>query len=413
VSVGDRAWWRSTEGLGPLHKSRNRLPGPGAERASTSSRLPARHHEPGAMDRDARGAKEPERLADVDGVRRLCTACHRTVGAQVLGFGALPAAVTATPPRTAVRDPSPHHRETSRASAPFRDMQAGAGAHQYRRGRGAGGGRGGDGSRGGLLRLRRSPIGKEILPCPATAFKVVGVAERRGASSGNSQGQTSSGFPITTFPQVLFGRAARSITITAEAAFHGTALRSRPRTRRRLGHAACAATSAMPRPDDFEVETGQSIMDLWPRTPTRGIYVVTIVVHRHPPLLVGGRRGHEHHAGLGDGNAFAKIRRAQGAGGGQAGREHPAAVSWWRPSSWPWAEACLGVIRRRPGFSGGPGRGCWAASCPADFSAPVRPWAVGMAPVRVPPRWAWSPASYPAPPRGGRARSGGRAEGTK
>jgi putative ABC transport system permease protein len=40
------------------------------------------------------------------------------------------------------------------------------------------------------------------------------------------------------------------------------------------------------KPDDFEIETGQSIMDLW-QNATRGIYVVTIVVTAIA-LLVGG-----------------------------------------------------------------------------------------------------------------------------
>ena len=34
-------------------------------------------------------------------------------------------------------------------------------------------------------------------------------------------------------------------------------------------------------PDDFSIETGQSVMDLW-QTATRGIYVVTIVVTAMP-----------------------------------------------------------------------------------------------------------------------------------
>ena len=40
------------------------------------------------------------------------------------------------------------------------------------------------------------------------------------------------------------------------------------------------------KPDDFEIETGQSIMELW-QNATRGIYVVTIVVTAIS-LLVGG-----------------------------------------------------------------------------------------------------------------------------
>jgi putative ABC transport system permease protein len=40
------------------------------------------------------------------------------------------------------------------------------------------------------------------------------------------------------------------------------------------------------KPDDFEIETGQSIMDLW-QNATRGIYVVTIVVTAMA-LAIGG-----------------------------------------------------------------------------------------------------------------------------
>jgi putative ABC transport system permease protein len=40
------------------------------------------------------------------------------------------------------------------------------------------------------------------------------------------------------------------------------------------------------KPDDFSIETGQSVMDLW-QTMTRGIYVVTIVVTAIS-LIVGG-----------------------------------------------------------------------------------------------------------------------------
>src|SRR5256885_14782751 len=49
------------------------------------------------------------------------------------------------------------------------------------------------------------------------------------------------------------------------------------RSRRRLGFA---------KPDDFSIETGESVLDLW-QSATRGIYVVTVVVTAIS-LLVGG-----------------------------------------------------------------------------------------------------------------------------
>ena len=49
---------------------------------------------------------------------------------------------------------------------------------------------------------------------------------------------------------------------------------------------ATAATSPTSKDDDFAIETGESIMDLW-QTATRGIYVVTIVV-TGISLLIGG-----------------------------------------------------------------------------------------------------------------------------
>jgi putative ABC transport system permease protein len=123
------------------------------------------------------------------------------------------------------------------------------------------------------------PIGKEIL-VDGHPFKVVGVAEKKGSIFGNSQ-DNFVWIPITAFRK-SFG-ARRGVTITAEAAsmegYEAAQDQARlaMRIRRHLGYA---------KPDDFEIETGQSIMDLW-QNATRGIYVVTIVVTAIA-LVVGG-----------------------------------------------------------------------------------------------------------------------------
>jgi putative ABC transport system permease protein len=123
------------------------------------------------------------------------------------------------------------------------------------------------------------PIGKEVL-LGGRPFKVVGVAEKKGSVFGNSQ-DNFAWIPITTFRK-NFG-ARRSITITAEAwsmdVYEASQDQARlaMRVRRHLGYT---------KPDDFEIETGQSIMDLW-QNATRGIYVVTLVVTTIA-LFVGG-----------------------------------------------------------------------------------------------------------------------------
>jgi putative ABC transport system permease protein len=123
------------------------------------------------------------------------------------------------------------------------------------------------------------PIGKEVL-VGGHSFKVVGVAEKKGSVFGNSQ-DNFVWLPISTFRKD-FG-ARRSITLLAEARAMADSeaaqdqVRLALRVRRHLGYA---------KPDDFDIETGQSIMDLW-QSATRGIYVVTIVVTTIA-LVVGG-----------------------------------------------------------------------------------------------------------------------------
>jgi putative ABC transport system permease protein len=123
------------------------------------------------------------------------------------------------------------------------------------------------------------PIGKEI-DVDGHPIKVVGVAEKKGIVFGESQ-DNFVWLPITTF-QKLYG-SRRSFSIQAEATTMGVfeaaqdQVRVAMRARRHLTYN---------KPDDFNIETGESIMELW-QTMTRGIYVVTLVVTAIS-LLVGG-----------------------------------------------------------------------------------------------------------------------------
>jgi putative ABC transport system permease protein len=123
------------------------------------------------------------------------------------------------------------------------------------------------------------PIGREI-EVDGHPVRVVGVAEKKGSVFGNSQ-DNFVWLPITTFRKFYGSR--RSVTLQIEA-----------RTMALLEEAQDQARVAMRvrrhvdfgKPDDFSIETGQSVMDLW-QSATRGIYVVTIVVTAIS-LLVGG-----------------------------------------------------------------------------------------------------------------------------
>jgi putative ABC transport system permease protein len=123
------------------------------------------------------------------------------------------------------------------------------------------------------------PLGKDI-DVDGHKIKIVGVAEPKGSVFGQSQ-DNFIWIPITTF-QKLYG-SRRSITIQAEAVsmkrFEDAQdqVRLAMRNRRHLKYLD---------KDDFSIETGESIMQLW-QTATRGIYVVTIVVTAIS-LLIGG-----------------------------------------------------------------------------------------------------------------------------
>jgi putative ABC transport system permease protein len=123
------------------------------------------------------------------------------------------------------------------------------------------------------------PIGK-LIDVDGRMLKVVGVAEKKGAVFGNSQ-DNFVWLPITTFAK-LFG-SRRSMSVQAEARTMGEfeaaqdQVRIAMRARRHLTYS---------KDDDFNIETGESIMELW-QNMTRGIYVVTFVVTAIS-LLVGG-----------------------------------------------------------------------------------------------------------------------------
>jgi len=123
------------------------------------------------------------------------------------------------------------------------------------------------------------PLGKTIL-VDSHEVRVIGVAERKGKIFGNSQ-DNFVWVPITTWRK--FYGTRRSVVIQAEARnmdLMETAqdqTRVVMRARRHLGFA---------KPDDFSIETGETVMDFW-QSATRGIYVVTIVVTAMS-LIIGG-----------------------------------------------------------------------------------------------------------------------------
>ena len=94
------------------------------------------------------------------------------------------------------------------------------------------------------------------------------MAERKGSVFGESQ-DNFVWIPITHLPQVL--RHAPLDHDPGRGALDG-GLRGRPRTRRAW---PCASRRHLDyaEPDDFNIETGESVMELW-QSATRGIYVV-------------------------------------------------------------------------------------------------------------------------------------------
>ncbi len=123
------------------------------------------------------------------------------------------------------------------------------------------------------------PLGKEI-SLDGRRVRIVGVAEKKGSIFGESQ-DNFAWIPFSTYRKFFGSR--QSILIQAEAAdprdFELAQDQARVvmRVRRHLDFGD---------EDDFSIETGQSVMDLW-QSATAGIYVTTFVVTAIS-LVVGG-----------------------------------------------------------------------------------------------------------------------------
>lgn len=123
------------------------------------------------------------------------------------------------------------------------------------------------------------PLGKEIV-VDGNRLRIVGVGERKGKVFGESQ-DNFVWTPITAFRKVFGSR--RSVSIQAEALSMDVFEKAQDQARLALRSRRHLAYGE---PDDFNVETGESVMNLW-NSATQGIYVVTIVVTAIS-LLVGG-----------------------------------------------------------------------------------------------------------------------------
>jgi putative ABC transport system permease protein len=123
------------------------------------------------------------------------------------------------------------------------------------------------------------PLGKEII-IDGNRLRVVGVGERKGKVFGQSQDDFV-WTPITAFRKAFGSR--RSVTIQVEARSMAVFEQAQDQARLALRNRRHLEYSE---PDDFTIETGESVMALW-NSATQGIYVVTLVV-TGISLLVGG-----------------------------------------------------------------------------------------------------------------------------
>jgi putative ABC transport system permease protein len=208
------------------------------------------------------------------------------------------------------------------------------------------------------------PMGKEI-DLDGRKIKIVGVAEPKGSIFGQSQ-DNFVWVPITTF-QKLYGRR-RSITIQAEAVsmdrFEDAQdqVRLAMRTRRHLKYLD---------KDDFSIETGESLMDIW-QTATRGIYVVTLVVTAISLLIGGIVVMNIMLVSVTERIQEIGIRKAMGARRGDILRQF--LVESVVLSGFGGLLGVLGAAAIAMGLGSLIGN-----MMSLDFSAPVRPWAVGLA----------------------------------
>jgi len=208
------------------------------------------------------------------------------------------------------------------------------------------------------------PMGKEI-DIDGHKIKIVGVAEPKGAVFGQSQ-DNFVWIPITTF-QKLYG-FRRSITIQVEAVsmdrFEDAQdeVRLAMRNRRHLKYLD---------KDDFSIETGESLMDLW-QTATRGIYVVTVVVTAISLLIGGIVVMNIMLVSVTERIQEIGIRKALGARRGDILRQF--LVESVVLSSFGGLFGVLGAAAVAMGLGAVIGN-----MMSLDFSAPVRPWAVALA----------------------------------
>ena len=122
------------------------------------------------------------------------------------------------------------------------------------------------------------PLGKTI-SVAGFPVKVIGVAERKGSVFGNSQ-DNFVWIPITLYFR-LQGR--RSVVIQAEATSMETFEAAQDQARLAL---RARRHLRFNQPDDFALETGESILTLW-QSATAGIYAATLLV-TGMSLVVGG-----------------------------------------------------------------------------------------------------------------------------
>ena len=247
------------------------------------------------------------------------------------------------------------------------------------------------------------PLAKEIL-IDGHPVRVIGVVEKKGTVFGNSQ-DNFMWVPISYFQKMYGNRRSVDIMIQARSmeSFEPAQDQARVvmRNRRHLG---------FNKPDDFSVETGESVLELW-QNATRGIYVVTVVV-TGISLIVGGvvvmnimlvsvterireigvrkalgaRRRDILRQFLVESVILSAVRRDRSAWWGR-----PSSPGAWPPCS---ATSCPPPSPRPCAC----GRSCWPCSCPRWWAW----WRGSIPPAAPPPSIPWSRSGtneHARPPR--------------